>query len=140
VSVATRKFTIDNVTVRPSARPNRPPGIMIGKIISIEAKVDDPAGRHEASSVIAVVANGDVHFESTWSRAPTESIGNSSTPRSFPIYAIFPSVSFRAQDILGNESSMGYLVSLDNTPPILDLDPPADFQLIRKDGNLQLAA
>jgi hypothetical protein len=51
-----------------------------------------------------------------------------------PSYTIFPSISFRAQDILGNESSMGYLVSLDNTPPMMDLDPPAHFQLIKKDG------
>jgi hypothetical protein len=37
-------------------------GVLIGKLISIEAKVDDPAGVMD-SSVIAVVANGDVHFE-----------------------------------------------------------------------------
>jgi hypothetical protein len=42
-----------------------------------------------------------------------------------PVNALYPSISFRASDVLGNESSVGYLLSLDNTPPILDLDPPA---------------
>jgi hypothetical protein len=41
---------------------------------------------------------------------------------------IFPSISFRASDVLGNESSVGYLVSFDNTPPLSDLDPPEDYR------------
>jgi hypothetical protein len=132
VSVATRKFTIDNDG--PTISATKPAtGDMIGKIISIEAMVDDPAGVMK-SSVVAVVANGDVHFEINLVQGTDGIYRNLFDTTQLPSYAIFPSLSFRAQDVLGNESSMGYLVSLDNTPPILDLDPPANFQLIRKDG------
>src|SRR5262249_26183917 len=41
---------------------------------------------------------------------------------------------FRASDVLGNESSVGYLLSLDNTPPLADLDPPRQVRL-RKMSN-----
>ena len=133
-SLASRTFTIDNTGPVISA-PKPGSGELIGKIINIEATVQDPAGVMD-SSVIAVVANGDIHFEVNLVKDPK---GGGHYAQVFdttqlPIYAIFPSISFRAQDMLGNESSVGYLVSLDNTPPVLDLDPPANFRLIRKDG------
>jgi len=131
-SIATRKFTIDNTG--PAISSTKPgTGDLIGKIISIEARVDDPAGVMN-NSVIAVVAHGDVHFEVNLVLGTDGVYRQIFDTTKLPSYAIFPSISFRAQDVLGNESSIGYLVSLDNTPPILDLDPPANFQLIRKDG------
>jgi hypothetical protein len=86
------------------------------------------------SSVIAVVAHGDVHFEVNLVKGSDGIFRHLFDTTQLPTYAIFPSISFRAQDVLGNESSVGYLVSLDNTPPILDLDPPAHFQLVKKSG------
>jgi hypothetical protein len=86
------------------------------------------------SSVIAVVAHGDVHFEVNLVQGADGTCRQIFDTTKLPSYAIFPSISFRAQDVLGNESSMGYLVSLDNTPPMLDLDPPANVQLVKKDG------
>jgi hypothetical protein len=131
-SIATRKFTID--TTGPDISATKPgTGDLIGKIISIEAKVDDPAGVMKAS-VIAVVAHGNAHFEVNLVQGTDGVYRQIFDTTKLPTWAIFPSISFRAQDVLGNESSIGYLVSLDNTPPILDLDPPANFQLIRKDG------
>jgi len=131
-SIGQRKFTID--TTGPTISGTKPAtGDLIGKIISIEAHVDDPAGVMK-DSVIAVVAHGDVHFEVNLVETTAGVYQQLFDTTKLPIYAIFPSISFRAQDVLGNESSIGYLVSLDNTPPILDLDPPANFQLIRKDG------
>ena len=131
-SVGTRKFTIDNTG--PTISATKPAtGDMIGRIISIEAKVDDPAGVMKAS-VIAVVAHGDIHFEVNLVQGVDGTYRNLFDTTQLPTYAIFPSISFRAQDVLGNESSVGYLVSLDNTPPILDLDPPANFRIIKKDG------
>ena len=136
LSVATRKFTIDNTG--PTISGTKPAtGDMIGKIISIEAKVDDPAGVMK-SSVIAVVAHGDIHFEVNLVQGADGTYRQSFDTTKLPSYAIFPSISFRAQDVLGNESSVGYLVSLDNTPPMLDLDPPANVQLFRKDGTCSL--
>jgi hypothetical protein len=131
-SIATRKFTIDNTG--PAISSTKPgTGDLIGKIISIEANVEDPAGVMK-DSVMAVVAHGDVHFEVNLVQGTDGVYRQIFDTTKLPSWTLFPSISFRAQDVLGNESSMGYLVSLDNTPPILDLDPPANFQLIRKDG------
>jgi hypothetical protein len=131
-SIATSKFTIDNIG--PTISNTVPAtGVLIGKLISIEAKVDDPAGVMD-SSVIAVVANGDVHFEVNLVKGSDGIYRQLFDTTQLPSFAIYPSVSFRAQDVLGNESSVGYLVSLDNTPPILDLDPPAHFRVVKTDG------
>ncbi len=131
-SVGTRSFTIDNLG--PTISATKPAnGALIGKLISIEANVDDPAGVMD-SSVIAVVANGDVHFDVNLVKGVDGIYRQLFDTTKLPVFAIFPSVSFRAQDVLGNESSVGYLVSLDNTPPILDLDPPADVRLVKNDG------
>jgi hypothetical protein len=128
-SLAARNFTIDNVG--PTIKNTLPAsGSLIGKIITIAANVDDPAGVMD-SSVVAVVANGDIHFEVSLTKGTDGVYRAIFDTTQLPIYAIFPTVSFRAQDVLGNESSVGYLVSLDNTPPILDLDPPADMRLTR---------
>jgi hypothetical protein len=132
VSIATRKFTVD--THGPSITLTTPAtGALIGKIITIEAQVTDPAGVMD-SSVVAVVAHGDVHFEVNLAKGEDGLYRQLFDTTQLPEYAIFPTISFRAQDVLGNESSVGYLVSLDNTPPILDLDPPDDFRLYKKDG------
>lgn len=131
-SLATRKFTVDNTgpliaNTRPAA------GALIGKILTIEAQVTDPAGVM-ADSVIAVVAHGDVHFEVELPLASDGLYRNLFDTTQLPTYAIYPSISFRAQDVLGNQSSVGYLVSLDNTPPILDLDPGMVRLLRDSDG------
>jgi hypothetical protein len=132
VSIATRRFTIDNVgPVISGTKPAS--GELIGKLATIEAKVDDPAGVMEGS-VVAVVAHGDVHFEVVLSKGSDGTYRQIFDTTQLPEYAIFPSVSFRAQDALGNQSAIGYLVSLDNTPPVMDLDPPANFRLYKKDG------
>ena len=131
-SLASRSFTIDNVG--PTITNTSPAkGELIGKLLTIKATVTDSAGVMD-SSVIAVVAKGDIHFDVNLTKVTEGVYQQIFDTTKLPSYTIFPSISFRAQDILGNESSMGYLVSLDNTPPMMDLDPPAHFQLIRKDG------
>jgi hypothetical protein len=132
VSVATRKFTVDNDgPVISGTKPAT--GELIGKIATIEARVADPAGVM-ANSVVAVVAHGDLHFEVALTKGSDGAYRNVFDTTQLPEYAIFPTVSFRAQDVLGNQSAVGYLVSLDNTPPVLDLDPPANVRLFKKDG------
>ena len=42
---------------------------------------------------------------------------------------VFPTVSFRASDSVGNETSVGYDFSVDNMPPLADLDPPKMRQM-----------
>jgi len=129
-TLASRKFTVDNQG--PTISGTKPTSAqLIGKLITIEAGVDDPAGVI-ASSVIAVVAHGDVHFEVNLIKGSDGVYRAMFDTTQLPVYAIFPSISFRAQDTLGNQSSVGCLVSLDNTPPVLDLDPPDTFQFLRE--------
>jgi hypothetical protein len=131
-SVASRRFTVDNTG--PAITGTKPAsGELIGRLLTIEAKVEDPAGVM-AGSVVAVVAHGDIHFEVDLVKGSDGTYRQIFDTTQLPEYAIFPSISFRAQDVLGNQSSVGYLVSLDNTPPIIDLDPPASFRLYKKDG------
>jgi hypothetical protein len=132
VSLASRKFTVD--TQGPTITSTKPAtGDLIGKLITIEASVADEAGVME-DSVVAVVAHGDVHFEVHLTKGASGKYAADFDTTQLPSYALFPSISFRAQDELGNQSSVGYLVSLDNTPPVLDLDPPANVRLLKKDG------
>jgi hypothetical protein len=101
---------------------------LIGRVITISAQVEDPAGVLD-SSVKAVIAHGDKMFEvkleppAAGSTGPVTYSALFDTAR-LPVNALFPSISFRASDLPGNQSSVGYLVSLDNTPPLADLDPP----------------
>ncbi|MBW2278353.1 MAG: hypothetical protein JRF63_12735, partial [Deltaproteobacteria bacterium] len=37
---------------------------------------------------------------------------------------VFPTIVVRAQDSVGNQSSLGMVVTLDNQPPLISLDPP----------------
>ena len=46
---------------------------------------------------------------------------------------VFPTLSFRAADTLGNESVLSYEIAVDNQPPVLDLDPPPDLRIVRFD-------
>jgi|GEM_PF-1333123 len=132
VTIASRKFTVDNQG--PTITGTKPTtGELIGKLITIEAQVADPAGVLE-STVVALVAHGDVSFEVKLEKASDGSYRKLFDTTKLPAYAIFPSISFRAQDVLGNQSSVGYLVSLDNTPPMMDLDPPAHVQILKADG------
>lgn len=137
-SVAARKFVSDNKG--PSITNTVPnTGDLIGKVIKIEAEVNDPAGVLE-SSVIAVVAHGDKTFEVKLQPPAAGDVtkvysGLFDTTR-LPVNALFPSISFRASDVLGNQSSVGYVVSLDNTPPLADLDPPNQFRTIKNDSGI----
>jgi hypothetical protein len=132
-TVVRRKFVSDHKG--PTISSTIPDtGALIGRVITISAQVSDPAGVLD-SSVVAVIAHGDKMFEvkleppATGSTLPVYS-ALFDTAR-LPINALFPSISFRASDLLGNQSSVGYLVSLDNTPPLADLDPPSNFIMVK---------
>ena len=100
-------------------------GAMIGSVITIKASVVDPAGV-DPSSVVAVLGNGNQNFEVTLAPPATSGgiYSNLFDTTKLPAYALFPTISFRARDVLGNESTVSYELSLDNTPPTIDLDPP----------------
>jgi hypothetical protein len=124
-TVVTRHFVSDSSG--PSISATVPAnGSMIGSVITISATVVDPAGV-DSSSVVAVVGNGNQNFQITL--APPTTAGSNVYSNLFdttklPSYALFPTISYRARDVLGNESTVSYELSLDNTPPTIDLDPP----------------
>jgi hypothetical protein len=139
-TVLRRKFVSDNRG--PTITSTVPAtGALIGRVITISAVVSDPAGVLD-SSVVAVIAHGDQMFEVKLEPSPAGSTNPPGTYQALfdtarlPSKAIFPSISFRASDNPGNESSVGYLVSLDNTPPLADLDPPENFYMVQRVGDL----
>jgi hypothetical protein len=142
-TVVARHFVSDDTG--PSISATVPElGAMIGGVIKISATVEDkepsggPGSGVDKSSVVAVVGNGDQTFEVALVQQPNGDYANLFDTTKLPSYAIFPTISFRARDVLGNESTVGYELSLDNTPPIIDLDPP-NVRLVRDDGTCSWA-
>ncbi len=130
-AVVVRKFVADD---QGPAITNTVPGvgILIGKVITVSAQISDPAGVLDAS-VKAVISHGDKTFEVQLLRTGGMAFSALFDTTKLPITVIFPHVSFRASDVLGNQSAVGYEVRLDNMPPILDLDPPAGVIIAKKD-------
>ena len=132
-AVASREFVADDIgPTFEMASPIK--GQLIGNIIEISAVVNDPAGVDPAS-VVAVIGNGaGVEFEVRLNPPPLGAMSPKYSKlfdtKLLPANAIYPSLSFRARDTLGNESTEGYNLSLDNMPPLLDLDPPDDMRLL----------
>ncbi len=105
-------------------------GTIIGSLTTIAATVTDPAHVLD-SSVVAVLAHGGESFTVKLDPDPSMAgrYSHQFDTRLFDIHDLYPTVSFRASDLLGNESSIGYTVALDNTPPLADLDPPAHLRV-----------
>jgi hypothetical protein len=111
------------------------PGEIVGNIIRIAASVSDPAGVLD-SSVIAVIGD-DTHPAVFNVQLKPDGLGVYSVlfdthkltqcpdpPSVSQLCIVFPTISFRASDELGNESAVGYDFSVDNIAPVADLDPP----------------
>jgi hypothetical protein len=133
---ASVRFVIDNQG--PSITMTVPAvGTIIGSITTIAAVVTDPAGVLD-SSVVAVIAHGDETFTVPLDPDPTTAgrYSHQFDTRLFNVHDLYPTVSFRASDLLGNQSSIGYTVALDNTPPLADLDPSTHFRVRVKSGGI----
>ena len=128
-STASLNFVVDEQG--PTITVQAPePGDIVGGILSLVVSVDDEAGVME-TSVVAVLAGDQLSYTIPLTRSGG-SFGALFDTRVFPDNFIFPSISIRAADSLGNESSIGFLVALDNQPPKISLDPPDDFRLASK--------
>jgi hypothetical protein len=140
-SVAVRKFVSDSKG--PTITEAKPKdGDLVGNVVTISADVRDPAGVL-ASSVVAVFANGP----GTEYTIPLNAPAPGATP---PVYsaifdtrllpfgenALYPTLSFRASDNLGNESLLTNVVWLDNKPPVAELDPPEMRILARNEAGV----
>jgi hypothetical protein len=133
-----RTFVID--TAGPIIISTTPtPGEIIGGVVTISATITDESGVLD-SSVMAVIGNqqGDPIF--TLQLQPqgggvySTLFDASNLTRCAPYPSmlpciVYPTVSFRASDSVGNETSLGYELSVDNMPPLADLDPPKMRQM-----------
>ncbi|MEA2698325.1 MAG: hypothetical protein QOI66_2596 [Myxococcales bacterium] len=115
-----------------------PPGAVVGGVITIKATIADPA-QVLPSSVMVLIGNvndpkfklplsqggagdGDGVYSILFDTAKLTACGLDA-PRG-GLCLVFPTLSFRAADSLGNETTVAYEIAIDNQPPLLDLDPP----------------
>jgi hypothetical protein len=133
-----RTFVID--TAGPTFTKTSPaPGEIVGGVVTISATITDESGVLD-SSVVAVI--GDQHGNPIFTlQLPPQGSGVYSIlfdalsltrcappPSTLPCI-VFPTISFRASDSVGNETALGYDFSVDNMPPLADLDPPRMRQM-----------
>jgi hypothetical protein len=113
------------------------PGELIGGVIKLEADVDDPA-EVIASSVKCVIGNNlDTRTVPLKPASPGSTTYEAQfDTRTLTQYDIWPVMSFRAADKLGNEAHEDIVVGLDNGQPIVELDPPKDFYVVQKADQL----
>jgi hypothetical protein len=118
-------------------------GAVVGGIVRLRAHLADPAAVL-GNSVIAVIGNKtDAKFKvdlkpdaeaGSYSELFDTARLTSCRPLPDPaLCLVFPTLSFRAADTLGNESVLSYEIAVDNQAPVLDLDPPGDLRIIRFD-------
>jgi len=135
-SSAAVRFVIDNQG--PTIASTVPEvGSIIGSLTTIAATITDPAHVLDAS-VVAVIAHGAETFTVKLDPDPS-AVGRYShqfDTRLLDVHDLYPTISFRASDLLGNESSIGYTVALDNTPPLADLDPPEHLRVRVKNSGV----
>ena len=128
-----RIFTVDNSG--PTITNTFPqPGQIIGGVALISATIGDPSGVLP-SSVIAIIGDqaGTPVFTLNLALDPS---GNYSTlfdtanltgckpPPATSLCIVYPTISFRAVDLLGNQTVLGYDIAVDNVAPVADLVPP----------------
>jgi Bacterial Ig domain len=128
-----RTFIID--TSGPSITLTTPlPGAVVGGVVDISATITDQSGVLD-SSVFAIIGDDqgnplfNLQLEPQGSGVygilfDTLNLTQCAPPPATSLCIVFPTISFRASDSVGNESSLGYDFSVDNVPPLSDLDPP----------------
>ena len=109
------------------------PGQVVGGVIKVAAKVVDDAGVLPSSIFVLIGNVNDPKFKlqlfdeggGVFSTVfDTARLTGCRLPPDTGLCIVFPTLSFRAADLLGNESVVSYESAVDNEPPLLDLDPP----------------
>jgi hypothetical protein len=133
-----RTFVID--TSGPTITMTAPaPGEIVGGVVNISATITDESGVLD-SSVVAVIGDQQGNPLFTLQLSPQGggvygipfdalNLTRCGPPPSPLPCIVFPTISFRASDSVGNETSVGYDFSVDNMPPLADLDPPKMRQM-----------
>jgi hypothetical protein len=128
----TRTFFVDDQGPAISVL-SQSPGDLIGGVIEIQIEVTDLAGVN-AATVSAVVGNELVNQQVELRQDPTDAktFRGEFDTANLSDEQIWPVMSFRAEDVLGNPSHYDFEVALDNGPPVVSLDPPDNFVYWRK--------
>jgi hypothetical protein len=107
-------------------------GTIVGGIIRIGASISDDAGLNESTLQVLIGDNKTTQFRLPLTPDGAGHYGavfdtNNLTKcglKAPSICIVRPTISFRASDNLGNESTVSYELAVDNFPPIADLSPP----------------
>jgi hypothetical protein len=131
VAQATAPFTVDE-TGPTITFMNPVAGQIVGGVMQIQIKVDDPAGVDQ-NSVWAVFGGNpnpkdQVQLQQAGGGMMSSDIYEGQFDTTLlPSNYVSPNFSVRAADSLGNNSEQAIQLNLDNVSPALDLDPPEDF-------------
>jgi len=96
------------------------PGQLVSGIVTFTATITDSAGVNPSSVIGTIAGVNDFPLSNT---VGDEYEGTFDT-RQLGVGMIFPTVVVRAQDAVGNQSSNGFVLALDNQAPLSSLDPP----------------
>jgi len=125
-------FEIDNSG--PSITSSTPfPGEVVGGLVVVSAIVTDESGVLD-SSVIAIIGDQNTPvFELPLTPTgrgiysalfDTANLTRCAEPPATSLCLVYPTISFRASDTLGNQTVLGYDFAVDNVAPVADFDPP----------------
>jgi hypothetical protein len=109
------------------------PGEVVGGLLTIEASISDESGVLDAS-VIAIISDQNTPVYELplvplgqgvyGALFDTANLTRCQEPPATSLCLVYPTISFRASDTLGNQTVLGYDFSIDNIAPVSDLDPP----------------
>jgi len=109
------------------------PGEIVGGVIRIAANIADGAGLNASTLQVLVGDKTNPQFalpltlDATGAYSVLFDTKNLTPCKPAPdtsLCIVFPTLSFRASDALGNDTTFSYDISVDNLPPIADLVPP----------------
>jgi hypothetical protein len=128
----TRTFVVDDQGPSISIL-SQSAGELVGGLIDVKASVSDPAGVLASSVKVVIGNNQDTRTVVLKPPASGAVFEAQFDTRTLTQSDLWPVMSFRAADKLGNESHQDIQVGLDNGQPILSLDPPEDYHIAKKD-------
>ena len=125
-------FNVD-VTGPAITTPMPVPGAIVGQIIRLSAAITDTAGLDASSIQVLIGDKTNPQFKLPLTQDATGAFStlfdtklltSCKLPPSQSLCIVRPTISFRAADALGNETTLSYEIAIDNIPPIADLVPP----------------
>ena len=132
VGSAYRTFFVDNKGPE-FTNVSHVAGQLIGGTIKIYVDLKDDAGLLD-SSVKCVLGKG--YAQRIVDLTPTTTKGRYEAlfdARLLGVHDLYVVMDFLASDKLGNESHKGVTVILDNGPPVMEMDPPANMHMSKKE-------